>query len=131
MSKESIAEALPWDVRYTKFQEDGTWFVIMADGQRFFAKIPNDHVAKYLAGEVVPAYHPLTTNLEKPAYLPGLLGTVEPWYVCSARVVAPVHPVQAAALDQAMKDAIAGKGTPEEEPKSEIVKPGPRKLILP
>lgn len=128
MSNESTNEPLPWDVRYATFLEKGTWFFIMANGQKFYAKIPTDQVARFIAGDVAEAFHPLSSGLDKLEYLPSLLGLSEPWYLTSPSVFAPVHAVRGLALDKAVQEAIAGTAKPE-EPK--LLKPGPRKLILP
>lgn len=122
MSKESENEILPWDMANLSLLEKGKWFMIQVDSQKLFVKIPDEQIEKFLAGEMVEAYHAMSANVAKPMYIPSLMGTMDPWYIAGGRcgIVAPMHPVQGAAIDQALRDAIeeAKKG-----PKAEIVKP--------
>lgn len=120
MSKESVNEALPWDLSNVKLLENGSWFMVQVDGQKLFVKIPEDQVKTFLAGGMVEAHHPMTANVEKPSYIPAILGTLEPWYIAGPKLIAPMHPVQAQAMDDALRMAVeeAKKG-----PKAQIIKP--------
>lgn len=128
MSNESANEKLPWDMANLQLLEKGNWYLVQVDSQKLFVKIPEEQCQKFFAGEMVEAYHPMTANTEKPAYLPALMGTVEPWYISGTRcgLIAPLHPVQAQAIDLSLADAVQKA----KEDRAAIIKPGPKKLIL-